>query len=71
MPVDEQTNRVKEMKRQSLFIDRNQEFVESGFDMVVENSDTTSVAANAAILTAFLSERMELANNRVNLNASR
>lgn len=62
MPESEQTNRVKEMKRQSLFIERNKEFVESGFDIVIENSDTTSVADNAGIFTSFLSERMNWAN---------
>jgi len=71
MPESEQTNRVKEMKRQSLFIERNQEFVESGFDLVIENSDTISVAENASSLTSFLSERIEWANKQVNKDAAR
>jgi len=62
MRESEQPNRVKEMRRQSHFIEQNTDFVNSGFDIVIENSDATSVAENAKTLSGFISERIEWAN---------
>lgn len=63
MSASEQNRRIKEMKRQSLFIDKNQDIIESSFDIVIENGDSTSVAENANLFTEFVSRRIEWSKN--------
>ena len=67
MSSDEQMNRIREMKRQSAFIARTKEFVECGFDIVIENGNGVGVDASVVQLAGFISERIHWADNAIQL----
>jgi len=58
MTDEEQIIRVKEMKRQAEFLSKNTVFVETAFDLVIDNSDTHAVDNSSRKLADFISEKM-------------
>lgn len=62
MPDNEQLARIREIKRQSVFLSANETFKETAFDIVLDNSDSTTVSANAKMLSEFISTHISWAN---------
>lgn len=62
MTDNEQLTRIREMKRQAIFLAKNTDFVNTAFDLTIYNSDTSTVAANSKKLSDFISNKIAWAN---------
>lgn len=62
MPDSEQIARIREMKKQATFLSKNTTFASTAFDLILENGDDSGVLANSKVLTEFISQKMDWAN---------
>lgn len=61
----EQGTRSKEMKKQIDFIERNDELVKSGFDLIIENGDKKPVHEGQLQLTDFIRKSIDLSSKHL------
>lgn len=63
MDESEQGRRIKEMKKQVQFIEKNPDLIKSGFDLIIENGDDHAVTFGQLKVSEFIKNSILLANN--------